>query len=211
MLKYKCRTDFSGYAGGALIPAAQAIHDALVLIIALLPKIPTTLADLQLLITAADDALTKKASKATVDTAAFMVAREALETALAGIGGYVNTVADGDQTLVVSSGFPYYTTGTAPDFSAPAAPTDVVTRHGDVSGEIVVRYHAARSPSMNELQTCTADPMVEANWHAAGMFSGGKATLGGNTPGTTVWVRARTMGLKNVAGDWSDPAKIMAI
>jgi hypothetical protein len=43
------------------------------------------------------------------------------------------------------------------------------------------------------------------------MFSGGKATLAGYAPGTQLWVRIRTAGLKGVMGAWSDPAKIMVI
>jgi hypothetical protein len=43
-----------------------------------------------------------------------------------------------------------------------------------------------------------------ANWQHAGMFSG-------IAPGTTVWVRVRTAGLKGVMGAWSDPAKIIVV
>jgi hypothetical protein len=52
---------------------------------------------------------------------------------------------------------------------------------------------------------------VEANWVFAGMFSGDKVILSGLTPGSTVWVRIRTAGLKGVMGEWSDPAKIMVV
>ena len=49
------------------------------------------------------------------------------------------------------------------------------------------------------------------NWKPAGMFSGGKANLSGFTPGTVIWVRVRTVGLKGVMGAWSDPAKLMVV
>ena len=75
----------------------------------------------------------------------------------------------------------------------------------------MARYKPSRARSMNQVQTCTGDPNVEANWHDAGFFGGGKATLSGLTPGTTVWVRIRTIGLRNVMGAWSDPAKIMVV
>ena len=64
---------------------------------------------------------------------------------------------------------------------------------------------------MNEVESCTGDPNVEANWHDEGTFSGGKATINGLTPGSTLWVRIRTLGLKSVKGAWSDPAKIMVV
>ena len=31
------------------------------------------------------------------------------------------------------------------------------------------------------------------------------------TPGSTVWVRVRTVGLKGIMGAWSHPAKIMVV
>jgi hypothetical protein len=61
------------------------------------------------------------------------------------------------------------------------------------------------------VQKCLGDPNVEANWIHAGMFNGGKAILSGIAPGTSVWVRIRTAGLKGVMGAWSDPAKLMVV
>ena len=54
-------------------------------------------------------------------------------------------------------------------------------------------------------------PHRRVNWQHAGMFSSGKATVSGIAPGTTVWVRVRTAGLKGVMGEWSDPAKIIVV
>jgi hypothetical protein len=153
----------------------------------------------------------KKASRAVADNAAFNVARQALENALSGIGDYVNIVADGNESLVLKSGFPFYETGFSPDLSPPDAPTDLVLRYGNLTGVIVTRYRPRRTPSLNELQTCTADPNSEANWKTAGMFSGGKASIPGFNPGTTVWVRARTAGLKGVMGAGSETGKIMVV
>ncbi len=64
---------------------------------------------------------------------------------------------------------------------------------------------------MNQVYTCIGDPNVEANWKEAGLFGGGKAVLSGIVPGTTLWVRVRTAGIKGVMGAWSDPAKIMVV
>jgi hypothetical protein len=36
-------------------------------------------------------------------------------------------------------------------------------------------------------------------------FAGGKATISGLTPRSTVWVRVRTVGLKGVMGAWERP------
>jgi hypothetical protein len=80
-----------------------------------------------------------------------------------------------------------------------------------MTGEAVVRYRPKRPQSMNEVQTCTGDPNVGANWKTMGTFSGGKATLTGIVPGTTIWVRVRTLGLKNVMGAWSETGKIIVV
>ena len=64
---------------------------------------------------------------------------------------------------------------------------------------------------MNEVQKCTGDPTVEANWQHAGMFGGGKATIASLTPGALVWIRVRTCGLQGLMGAWSDPAQIRVV
>jgi hypothetical protein len=43
------------------------------------------------------------------------------------------------------------------------------------------------------------------------IFQGQKAVINGLTPGTVVWIRVRTVGLRGVMGDWSDPAQIMVL
>jgi hypothetical protein len=174
-------------------------------------KAPISMADFQVDITTCDDAYTKKASRSTADINAFNVAREVLESDCSQLASYVNTIAQGDDTIIIASGFPYYQTNNTPDYSAPGAPGNVTVRQGDVSGEVVVRYRPKRSPSMNEVQTCIGDPTVEANWKSYGMFSGGKAVLDGFTPATTIFVRVRTAGLRGVMGDWSNAMKLIVV
>ena len=175
------------------------------------PTPPVLMPAFQTLIDTFNGKLAAKASRTTTDVIAFNIARHDLEGALADLGGYVNSVAKGDQVIIDASGFPSYDTARTVDTTPPAAPTDVTLRPGDLSGSFVARYHPDRTRSMNEVQTCTGDPNAEANWTHAGMFSGGKATVGGITPGTALWVRIRTAGLKGVMGAWSDPAKIIVV
>ncbi len=179
--------------------------------VATIPTPPVTMAALAALIADFKTKLAARASGATADALAFTVARHELEAALADLGGHVNIVAHGDQVMADASGFPSYSTARTPDTSPPAAPSEVRLRQGDLSGSLMARYKPARAASRNEVQTCTGDPNVEANWHNAGLFSGGKATISGLTPGTVLWVRVRTAGLKGVMGAWSDPAKIMVV
>ena len=207
----KAIIDFSGYTGDALLPAAQTTHDQLNLNVATFPEPPTTLAALTTLILNYGEALAKKASRARADFIAFEVARLNLESALGDNGAYVNIVAKGDPMIVSKSGYPSYEPKFSPDYSAPGAPANVALRQGTVSGSIVCRFQPERRRMPNEAWTCTTDPNVEANWKAAGIFNRGKATLMNFDPGTTVWVRFRTIGLNGIDGAWSDPAKIMVV
>jgi hypothetical protein len=207
----KAVIDFTPYTAADLAPIAQQIHDKMTLNAATFPAPPTTMAALQTLVTTFSTKLAAKASRATADIIAFNVARHDLEVALGHLGNYVNTVANGDPVIVEKSGFPSYQTGQPADPTPPAAPSDLRLRAGDLSGEIVARYRPAREKSFNEVQKCTGDPAVEANWEHAAMVGGGKATIGSLTPGALIWIRVRTCGLKGVMGAWSDPAQIRVV
>ncbi len=207
----KAIIDFSGYTAAELGPVAQCIHDKLAANAASFVNPPITLVALQTLITTYDAKLVARASRATADTIAFNEARAALELALGPLGNFVNIVAKGDSMLVDKSGFPFYTTGHTPDTSPPAAPADVRLRQGDLPGTILARYKPDRPQSTNEVQVATGDPNIEANWTTKGIFQGGRAELGGFTPGVIVWIRVRTVGLKGVMGAWSDPAQIRVL
>ena len=113
--------------------------------------------------------------------------------------------------IVEKSGFPHYSTSHPADKAPPAAPKNLRLKHGVLSGVIKARYKPAKEKSVNEVQTCTGDPNHEEDWQHAGFFKLGHAELGGHTPGTLVWVRVRTVGLKGVMGPWSDPAQIRVI
>lgn len=210
MSNTKAITDFSGYTAANLAPAATTIVNKL-FGNANFPTPPFMQGDLQTKIAAYLTAEGKKASRATQDFIDFNIVRHELEDMLSELGGYVNDKAKGDLAIVSASGFPYYDTARQVNTAPPAAPTGLVLRHGDLTTTVVARYHPDRASSINELQTTTGDPSVDANFTHAGMFSGGKATLSGFTVGSTIWVRVRTVGLKGVMGSWSDPVKITVI
>ena len=205
----KAITDFSKYKDGDLGPAAQFIHDEMTANAATFTAPPVTMAALQTLVTTYTTKLSAKASRASADVLAFKVARTAVETALGRLGNYVNDVAQGDATIVEQSGFPSYGTAHPSLSGPPAAPTNLRLSKGSISGSILARYKPQLSPSTNEVQTNTGSPDTPADWHTAGIFKGQKAEIKGLTPGTRTWVRVRTVGLKGVMGDWSDPAEII--
>jgi hypothetical protein len=80
-----------------------------------------------------------------------------------------------------------------------------------LSGSIVIRYKTDRHPSTNEIQSNHGAPNVAADWGTKGIFRGGRSDLTGLTPGTIVWVRVRTVGLKGVVSAWSDPGQIRVL
>lgn len=207
----KAITDFSGYAGAALLPAAQTIHDRLAANPAIFTDPPVDPEALALILLSYEQALAKKSSRATEDFIAFEAVRATLEGALGEDGAYVNIIAKGDPVIVGKSGYPSYETKTTPDYSAPGAPANVVVRQGTVSGSFVCRFRPVRRRMPNEVWTCTGDPNVESNWKLTGIFSRGKANLTNFEPGATVWARVRTIGLNGINGAWSDPAKIMVV
>lgn len=211
MPNVKAITDFSRYTAAELGPIAQHIHDQMTEHAATFPSPPVAMPDLQTLIDDYDAALAARESRAKADVIAFNVARDELEEALGELGGYVNLKAKGDPVIVGQSGFPSYDTARTVDPSPPAAPTDLRLRHGDVSGSIVARCKPQRQPSTNEVQINTGNPATESDWHTVQIIKGGKAVLGGLTPGANVWVRVRTVGLKGVMGAWSDPAQIRVV
>lgn len=206
---HKAVIDFTPSPAAELLPLAKHVHDSLNAVASTFPNLPVSIADLGALIGQYEVRLSARASRATADMIAFDLIRHELEDALGQDGDYINGVANGDLTLIQSSGYPHYEARFARKPGPPAAPTDVRLRHGEVSGTVVARYKPDRRNSMNEVQTCAADPNTEANWKYFMLAKGGKATLVGLTPATTVWVRVRTAGAGGVMGAWSDPAKII--
>lgn len=207
----KAIISFREYTAPDLSPVAQHIHNKMTENAVTFPAPTMTMANLQTLITDYDGKLVNRASNATEDVMLLAECRELVEQALSGLGGYVNAVANGDPMIVEKSGFPSYETTRVIDTTPPAAPANLRLKQGELSGSLVARYTPERQPSTNEVQTTTSDPNVEANWQTKGLFKSGRAEMDGFTPGTVVWVRVRTVGLRGVMGAWSDPGQIRAL
>lgn len=208
----KAVIDYTGYTVDEMGSIAQAIHDQMSTNAADFGTPPVLMPALQTLITTFVAALAdRKATNSSADILELAEAREALDDALSKLGQHVNTVANGNALLVDKSGCPSYTTGSVPDPSAPEAPENLRLKHGTVSGSIVARYKPRRINAANEVQINEGDPNVAADWKPKGTFLRGRADLAGLTPGTVVWVRVRTIGLKGILGAWSDPAQIRVL
>ena len=94
------------------------------------------------------------------------------------------------------------------DTTPPGAPANLRLKHSELPGGFIARYKPRKPNSINEVQTSTGDPNNEADWSQKGIIKGGRAEIMGFPPGTVVWVRVRTLGIKNIKGVWSDPAQI---
>ncbi len=206
----KAVVDFTRYSNVDLGPVAERIHTKMADNAATFGDPPVSMTELGTLVQTYKEKLVARSSRATADVLALNVAREELEEALGELGHYVNVKAKGSAAIVELSGFPSYERTRTADTSPPGAPTNVRVLHGRLSGTVLVRYRSERLPGANEVQT-TGDPNVEADWKTAGIFLGQKALLEGLKPGTVIWVRVRTAGLKGVMGAWSDPAQIMVL
>ena len=211
MSKIKASIDFLRHLDVELCPAAWIIHDRMSENAATFLSPPMSMVALETLITACAESLAARASRGKAEVIAFQVARQALERSLRALGMYVNSVAKGDAMIVEKSGFPHYSTARPVDTSPPAAPQNLRLSHGVLSGVIKLRYKPAKEKSMNEIQIHLGDPNHEEGWQQRGYHQRGRAELGGLTPGTLVWVRVRTVGLKGVMGAWSDPAQIRVL
>ena len=205
----KAIINFAGYTAAELGPKAQYIHDQMTAHAATFAAPTVSMAALATLVSNYNTKLAARASRDAGAVIAFNTARNDLETALGRLGNYVNDKAQGDPAIVEQSGFPSYGSAHPAVAGPPAAPTNLRLRQGDVSGSLVARYQSQRQPSTNEVQINTGNPNTEADWHTKGIFKGQKAEITDLTPGTNVWVRVRTVGLRGVMGDWSDPAEIM--
>ena len=208
MKKVKAVINFTSYTDAILAPTAQNIHDQMLAAAATFTAPPVAMTALQTLITDYDMKLAAKASRATADVSAFNIARKALEDALSQLGGYVNSVALGDGTIVDLSGFPSYGGAQPGPAALPAAPSNVRITHGTMGGSIVVRFTPDRQGAVSEVQLNAGDPNTESAWAHAAVSNGAKATISGLTVGSTQWARVRTYGAGNTPGAWSDPAKI---
>jgi hypothetical protein len=208
----KAKVDYSDVPDGGLMGILTAAHDLMLgTNAATFPGAPYTAATFKSTIMDPwEDALSKSLKGGTDRTNTKNAARATVEDALFQLGTLVNLIAKGDQAILDLSGLPSYTTD-HPQTTGGVnfVPQDVRWEDGVGPGAITLRWKGDGKKSMYEVNTCTADPMVAANWTYKGSFSGGKAELNGYTVGGTVWGRVRKIGTGGQVGDWSDPAQVM--
>jgi hypothetical protein len=207
----KAVVDYSKYSDGNLSGPAHKVHDNLTLNAATFPALPVALATFAIDLDDWDTKLADSLKGGSDRTTLKNNARAKLEDDLSQLATYVNLVAKGDKAVIDLSGFDSYSTARVQSTGGVTfIPQDVRWEHGTVSGAEALRWKGDGKGSLYEVQTCLADPTVEANWSYRGSFSGGRGDLNGFTPGSIIWGRVRKIGTGGEVGGWSDPAQIRA-
>ena len=206
---YKARVDFTGEPDGNLSGPSHNIHTKMGANAALFANPPITMAAFLAIVQGWDIALEQSQPGGSDRITAKNNARIALEDALRKLGGYVNTIADGEQAKVDLSGFPGYDTAHPAGGPVTFIPQNLRLERSGVSGAVIAKWQGDGTRAVYEMQVNPGDPNDLSKYVYKGSFTGGRAELSGFTPGTTVWVRVRKIGTKGETGGWSDPASIM--
>lgn len=129
-----------------------------------------------------------------------------LEAQLHLLASYVEDNSQGNETILLSSGFELQKTGTS---APPEKPTDVAISDGAHSGEVVVKftkpekvicYVYRKATTADGLETApSSEPFFTASFEISGL-----------TTGETIWVAVKAY---NRVGNssWSDPATLSIV
>lgn len=132
--------------------------------------------------------------------------RAAVEEVLKERAGYVDDVADGDETKILGAGFKVRSTNTTP--TMPSAPQGLSVTRGDDEGEMDLQWE----PVPNA-RTYVVEMRIHATpenaWTQAELPTKSRTSLNGLTPGQRYEFRVRAVGAAGMSG-WSDVVLRMA-
>jgi len=138
-------------------------------------------------------------------------AREALTTEFKRLVPYLELVADGDLTVLMSSGYDM-----RKDLGQPNPNNDVLTApenfrvtQGIKSGCLDVHVAKLAGAGSYEVQLTETDPNIESNWrHVLSSINGTHILLEGLTIGQIYWLRVRGINSAG-SGAWTTAIKIV--
>ena len=144
--------------------------------------------------------------------AARIIARDALTTLLKNLAPYLELVAAGNVAKLQTTGYDLRHDIVQSNTNDPLpGPDEFDFGRGDVSGTMVASADSLPGAGSYELQICTGDPAVEANWKPKGIFLHcSKIITDGYAPGTVYYARLRGIGT-NGPGVWSVSEGVMAV
>jgi hypothetical protein len=138
--------------------------------------------------------------------------RQKLSGELTSLGYYLQGVANGDPTMLATTGFPARKeTQRALVPADLEAPAQLTLQRGTLSGQLIVKCSRVLKAASYDVQTATADPTVEANWSDAGTYTTcRRIALEGLTPGKVYSVRMRAFGSAG-PGAWTPASSLMVV
>jgi hypothetical protein len=131
-----------------------------------------------------------------------------LRALLTKLAKYVAFTADGDRTIIRSSGFEV---AKQPEPLPPLdRPTDLVAERSSHQGRVMLDWKSVRGTLNYLVEMTTDDPaLVDANWSITGYTSKSRYQVDNLAPGTKYWFRVKSLGARDNSA-FSDPALIMA-
>lgn len=128
------------------------------------------------------------------------------------VAHYIDLAAGSDLSKLAGSGFDQRQVADRHAYDgAPAAPQQVVVKHGTHKGSVDISTEAIPGARAYEIQISQADPTQESNWQHAEVSGQHKhVTLQNLTPGQTYWFRVRAIG-KEEKGVWSGAVSLMVV
>jgi hypothetical protein len=136
-----------------------------------------------------------------------MVAEELL-TMLRTLAKYVAFTADGDRSMILSSGFAVVKQ--REPMPPLAQPADLAASRGSHQGRIMLDWKAVKGSLNYLVEITTEDPALSnPNWAVMGYTSKSKFQADNLIPGTKYWFRVKSLGARDESA-FSDPALIMA-
>jgi hypothetical protein len=118
---------------------------------------------------------------------------------------YVNLTADGDETKLESSGFPFVKKRTPRP--APDKLTRLSAKQGKCSGNINLKWQGNKTRTVYSYQI-SYTPEVESSWIMVGLCTKPSTVIGGLESGKKCWFRVAAVNAAG-SGAWSDPVAYM--
>jgi hypothetical protein len=154
------------------------------------PVTVPTVADLQTSVTAYSSALYAATNRSRDNVAVKNQCRVALEAMLVQLGLSVMNIANGDVTMLTSSGFTLSKTGSPVYISNPG---NVTLSNGISSGQLVTSVNAVAGAS-SYLHEITADPIADSSTWQSTPSTKSKHVFTNLEAGKKYWVRAAAIG-----------------
>ena len=201
---YRVSLSFTSLPDGELTPAASRIIDSLTGNPSF-PTPPVTVDALKNLRDTYSDKLAAAKDGTKEDTLAKDIAKDLLNNGLRQVAAYVQSVANQDLQMLLSSGFEAASTNRA-QIELPKP--NILRVENPQSKQLALRLDPVPTARAYEVRVSYG-----ANgWQAAGVFTQARRiVLTDLTPGTTYKIQARAIGGITGASEWSDPVSHMSL